>query len=1330
MQPSRSIMQQVLELLALLTAVCCQQAVATVEPGWLYPDKVEQLIGADFNISCTINETYFRETNTAESCTVDQLYFKSKVQEYRRSPDIRIVNNTTIIFSARDAVEQEDEYRCMCGYYVINTSKVYVGTRPLLIEDFSCVGYDFNYMLCNFTKPQNKIITKYNVSFTFSQKDASYSYPVDCNFDAAPVVTCNITDELYKKFTKLYYFHLDIGNTLGQEKQIIEVNHFERTVPSRPGQNLTVVNRTESSICLSWEMPRRTNYILLHGLTWQVLVTPANFAALKRNNWRNNSSSIKDTLCLTELPYAGYDYTLRLRVRGNQNNTMWSEPLVYNFVTGPERPRRPPRVTDGSFYVYSSETMMRFYWEPLAPHELNGDGFKYIISEYRVNGSLVDPSVIKVESNSALIEHWNNNAYHDILIRSSNSVNASVNATRMSIGPISNADINERVPKNIRSVYHPNNKSYTVSWESPLDVFELTNYTVFWCVAKPALQSECAGSIHFEKVDSRQRQFTTTPDQPPSLHMAVSANYRRHNTGMRWLICSSDKKDDLAKMEPTIDASSNSTLTVKWSTERVCPVILTGYNLTYCQRSAGKPDNCTTEAIEDRDAKQYVIRDLVPYTDYSVKMLMKSETRASKYSDELIKRTGEAASSQPRELQLHNVSNSSAQLAWKPPLKANGVVRAYEGIFHHDNTTDYFKLPASADELVDKEKLITYELGNLTAYTDYVVSIQARTLYPSEPSNVIRFRTAIGVPSPPTLQVTNNKDQSYRLDWKPPSHPAGLVDYYEISLRDNNASCLFSYILSGQNRSLVMSTPQCTSHNPLQLAVRAINVERLVHTGALQGRGERSAVALASASPKSCEMHLERLGEEERIAFETFSSNATGYRLHRSDWGTYGFICTPDIHSVKAMYQTIEVTVAFLVLGVIFYTVYKKYRKMSDIDLVLPQGIMETLKKPMDMGGLGLGMGPDMASSGGIICTRVDDSPQYTPQDMPHDFSSCGSESSKLLLRNTSSSGGCTDRDDRYDDQQEIVGMNPMNAISAMNSSPAAPTSYVSMRHGLLVQNDRESESERDRDRDQQRSSMQELQANHNQSSGYIKPTQMKSWPSSNANTLPGANVPTPAAAAAAAAATQPMSMPLSMARMPLTGYVPVNILKSRPQMDPNGGPRGVPSPDASSFFAPEHLLNAENLMQGSDRSDLHKLQPLNVVPAAAAAAAAAPPPYLPAMSPSAAPKLNVDTSYTTLEQLQRTGMMKPQAFMPAISPSAAPKPNVDTGYTTMEQLQRTGLMKPQALPQSIGMHTSTHPSGGAAGAGATTGPRVQPQINGYVTPQDLNALAHNRHVL
>ncbi|KAH8238442.1 hypothetical protein KR032_006892 [Drosophila birchii] len=1285
---------QALELLALLLLLQVG-ARATVDPGWLIPDKVESAIGGNFTISCTLNETYFRDVNVTEPCTAKDLYFKIGRREYRQHPDIRAVNNTTVLFTARNAEEQESEYMCMCRDYVINTSKVYVGTRPLPIRDFDCIDYDFQFMVCNFTQPPNKLITNYNVSYNVND-DWRYSNSVDCNYDAAPVVTCNITDDNYRRFSETYYFRLYMSNTLGDHMQSITINHFERTVPSRPGQNLTLVNSTESSVCLSWEMKQRSNYA--HGLLWRVHVSPHNFEPLKRAHWRNNSSTIKDTLCLTELPYAFYNYTLRLSVRGNRNNTIWSEPLIYSFTTAPARPRRPPRVTYGSFYVDSSEEGMRFYWEPLEPQEWNGPNFGYTISEYRINGTLVNPNLIKVGRDSAAIDHWNMSGVHEFLIRSHNSEGLSVNATYMSIGPITNRDLRQRVPKNIHGVYQQTNESFTLTWEPPEDQRELTNYTVFWCVPKPGLLSECDGSIRFAEVPSGQLMFTMARNR--TLLMAVSANYRSHNSGLRWPKCSSDKTDDLAKMEPSIDVTTNSTMMVSWGTEHVCAVILAGYNLTYCQRSTGRPDNCTTVRI-DHFSNKYEIRNLVPYTDYSVKMLMFSETRASKYSDELVNRTGEAAPSQPRELQLQRVTSSSVELSWKPPLLANGMVRAYEGTFRSllDGVTESFRVPALIYELVDTEKPITHTLGNLTAFTHYEVSVRARTLYPSEPSNLVTFRTAIGVPSPPTLQVTNNKDQSSRLDWHPPRTPAGRIDYYEVSLRDSNASCLMSIILPGHNRSFVMATPRCTSHNPFQLAVRAINVDQ-------QPIGAEEAVAhpliAGQSSQSSCEVQKNVLDEEERAQYEAYGANASAHRLYKSEWGTYGYICTPDTNSVKAMYQTIEVTVAILVLGVIFYLGYKKYRKMSDIDLVLPQGIMETLKKPMDMGGLDLG--PNSSVSGGIICTRVDDSPQYTPQDhLPHDFSSCGGESSKLLLRTASSSGGGGGGMDRngYDDHQET---------GPMSGAVPPPTSYLSMRHGLLVQT--ESETERDRDREQESEREREQQdsdtnmdrepINGSSNNGYIKPTQMKSWAGN------GGPV---------------QSQPLPLPRVPLSGYVPVPILQSRlnplpPTVQAHSQANGNAPPAsaaaaASTFFPPAHLLNMDNYVQASD---LHKLKPLAAAPlpsvgrvegvaaagAASAVVMASPPPsHLP---------------------LQRPVVAAPM-------PTSTPAPKLaDIGYTTMEQLQRTGLMK-QPLSAAVG--SPTHASGAAIGGVGNTHSRLQPPINGYVTPQDLNVLAHNnRHVL
>lgn len=40
------------------------------------------------------------------------------------------------------------------------------GTAPLDVTDFKCRGYDYTYMMCNFTIPHNVILTKYSLNYT------------------------------------------------------------------------------------------------------------------------------------------------------------------------------------------------------------------------------------------------------------------------------------------------------------------------------------------------------------------------------------------------------------------------------------------------------------------------------------------------------------------------------------------------------------------------------------------------------------------------------------------------------------------------------------------------------------------------------------------------------------------------------------------------------------------------------------------------------------------------------------------------------------------------------------------------------------------------------------------------------------------------------------------------------------------------------------------------------------------------------------------------------------------------------------------------------------
>lgn len=360
-------------------------------PGWVAPSRVELPIGSDLNISCTIEPAFFKQPKVTETCDVSELYFKVNTEvgntrediTFKTKPHILRINDTTILFKITNLTEQEAaNYLCMCGPHGIDTTVVYVGTKPSKVLDFNCTSYDWDYMFCNFTAPKNSIITTYNVSFE-TQKNSSYRYFLECSFEASPVVNCNITGEMYKKFSEHYYFRLDIDNHLGKDQQYFEVNNVERMILARPGQNLNVLNITKDSICISWEMPRRSNFI--GGVLWQVHVIPEKFSPITRSMWRNSSSAVRDTLCLTELPYAGYTYVLELRVRNNKTKSRWSKPLHYPFRTASERPDRPPRITNGSFYIYSSESQLTVYWEQLPKHELNGDNFTYVISEYRVN---------------------------------------------------------------------------------------------------------------------------------------------------------------------------------------------------------------------------------------------------------------------------------------------------------------------------------------------------------------------------------------------------------------------------------------------------------------------------------------------------------------------------------------------------------------------------------------------------------------------------------------------------------------------------------------------------------------------------------------------------------------------------------------------------------------------------------------------------------------------------------------------------------------------------------------------------------------------------------
>lgn len=350
-------------------------------PGGTRPDTVEAAIGTDFNITCFMNPKTFPTKNS--SC----LHFViGRTNEELPWENIVTINNTTIIYRVINASEQQAEYRCKCGPDAITETKVYVGSLPRRVSHFSCRSYDFDHMICNFTKPHNPILTTYNVSYY--NEFENYIYLPKCNYNDRNFVICNTS--LRDRYQEIYHFIIEGSNALvkSPEERLVQhfdVNNFEIMIPAKPCDNMHVESLTVDSIKLSWSMPNWDKY-RLKGLQWEVLLEPENstVTALEDPVREHNLMRLR----LNNLPYAYWNYKLKIRVRVKHPAAVWSEPFEYKFRTDARLPQRPPRIEPGSFYIDSTETRMTVYWEELLPHEYNGDNFTYVIYSVTPDGKI------------------------------------------------------------------------------------------------------------------------------------------------------------------------------------------------------------------------------------------------------------------------------------------------------------------------------------------------------------------------------------------------------------------------------------------------------------------------------------------------------------------------------------------------------------------------------------------------------------------------------------------------------------------------------------------------------------------------------------------------------------------------------------------------------------------------------------------------------------------------------------------------------------------------------------------------------------------------------
>ncbi|XP_073835729.1 cytokine receptor domeless [Musca autumnalis] len=945
----------VILMLSWCLSLCCGR-MHYHHPGETQPVTIEAAIGDSFNITCYMNPNAFPGKNSTS------LYFVNGRTDYvLPHENIVIQNSSSIVYMVRNASEQQTEYRCKCGSDAIMEAKVFVGTPPKAVKNFSCNSYDFDHMICNFTKPPNPILTTYNV--TYYNDMPNYIFQPVCSYDDRSLVVCNIS--LKDRNQEFYHFIIESKNALvrANDKPLIQyfaINNFEVMIPSKPGENIRIDSVSVDGIRLTWQMINWEKY-RTKGLQWEVLIQPENGTEIRGEAPVRDHNELK--LRLANLPYAYWRYELKLRVRVKHSKAQWSEQLVFPFRTAARKPQRPPRMDAGSFYINSAETMVTIYWEELPTYEYNGDNFTYAIRSVRRDGQLIDLKPLRLEHNLAVFP-WSKSSHYEFEIGSRNHVGDSMETSRLVIYSFETVAPKLHTPNDINNVYHANNRTYTLTWSRPINSSGLKSYTVFWCYPKRALPNECKESMHFKEVPASQLNFTTEKQnalEEHTLNLAISANYDNFNTGLHWTACTMDVNSDLVKADPELTSMSNS-IKVQWRVERVCTSILLGFNLTYCEVADNVPaENATcldepqTVTLRNND-KVYNIDKLKPYTMYKVSMYMFSRNKIGKPSDPQLMRTLEGAPSPPRHLKYFNVTRNSAWIKWLEPSQKNGHIRKYIIMLNNDR----FEVNGTTLE---------FALTHLESFTSYKVYVLAQTVEISDTSNDVHFTTAIGAPSPPGQASTSNN--ANMIQWNKPLKPNGRLEFYEVLVTQKRYDDVVrektSIILGGESSCTFQEPPCIGVEYKTIVEVRAVNAA-LLHeideaaflTTTMEPyyRHDVDADHYDDNEDLTCKAPSGQMSREKLNQIERYF-NRSIYHLYKSPYQTSAIYSCSTGRLGKI--TTIALVVIAMSLGVMaaLYMARKKYNKMANINCTLPAGLESYFTK--DNGGAfpGNGMGPD-----------------------------------------------------------------------------------------------------------------------------------------------------------------------------------------------------------------------------------------------------------------------------------------------------------------------------------------------------------------------------------
>ncbi|GLD58656.1 phosphatidylinositol phosphatase PTPRQ, partial [Lates japonicus] len=547
-----------------------------------------------------------------------------------------------------------------------------------------------------------------------------------------------------------YLFEVSAFTSDGEGQIASTMVRMPESAPEDPPQNFSVLNMTSRSISVSWNSPN----IITGKFTYTLyLYGPTGYL------YENSTGDMR--FAFTGLtPYTWYRVAVRARAAGEVGPAAEEDVIT---------PAEAPSAVQDLVAIAEDSVSIRVSWR--SPAQPNGP-----ITQYRlqvlVDETLLQDITLTAEMNTT--DLYEDETPPPDVHNSPGRRKRAVELSLVTSPPTFTATVSERTLPN--SMTH---SSFTQS--ALISPDHITNPDVQPTVDPMVTEKPSTSYASASYSDSTNSQSSDSSVFGTS---AFSLTSVPPTTLPPWLTKQSHAGDMTSDLSPLALTSSQ----VRLSTR----------------------DASITGHFSTRSAAASGTTDLHPFTDYTFRVTA-STTVGEGPASNITEKTREQVPSSVLEVSYQNISSTSIEVSWVPPLSPNGRITHYTvyGLKLHSNQALKWVTNTTSILIADLDK-----------YTGYKLRVAASTAVGesslSEEDDIFVYTLEDEPDSPPkNLTVVDTSPSTVTLTWSAPERANGVIQRYEVLYENESYSDLMN---TSSNRVTLMGVKPFSYYN---VSVRA-----------------------------------------------------------------------------------------------------------------------------------------------------------------------------------------------------------------------------------------------------------------------------------------------------------------------------------------------------------------------------------------------------------------------------------------------------------------------------------------------------------------------------